>query len=354
MNRQRPRFSVIILAYEVQEYLSECLDSIIGQTFHDYEVILLNPPSTDGTDDICIKYESEYEQIRRLVIENRGQLLNRVAGFEAANGQYLLCVDGDDRWMPELLSTVDAGLRKSVSDVVIFGHKRFSENGELKVVNHIFSDGAVFVGEDGKLPVYKKLIQGGPINEMWAKVISKETFLRITENFEDFSEIRIAEDWLYSFYVIMAAESVLYLDQALYEYRIRQGSTMRSFRQNELSDRLKVYTQIEKLMEDTNLDTPEYVMMFAKCMALGLSNWIYRCSVASIPYSKKKDLYQELKRSSIFEQIKPYLKSVNIKYRYKIFVCIYLYSYLILHGYSCLFCLLKKIFHKKKEWRKWK
>lgn len=343
MNQQKPRFSVIILAYEVRDYLCECIDSIMRQTFNDFEVILVNPTSLDGTDDICIRYESKYEQIHRIVIENRGQLLNRIAGFQAAKGQYLLCVDGDDRWVPELLSTVNDGLRQDPSDVVIFGHKRFFENGDLKVVQHIFSDKSMFVGEEGKLPVYEKLIRGGPINEMWAKVVSKDTFLRISENFEEFADVRIAEDWLYSFYIILAADSVLYLDHALYEYRIRQGSMMRVFYLHELSDRLKIYLHLEKLMTEAQLDKPEFMLVFVNCMAFGMSNWIYRCSIASIPYSEKKAMYQELRSSPIFEQIRPYIISVNADLKHKLFVFLYKYSYPMLQLCSCLFRFGKRI-----------
>lgn len=348
---KQPYFSVIVLAYKVEEYLTECLDSILHQTFQDFEVILVNPVSEDGTDEICMKYEKKETKIRRLVIENRGQLLNRVAGFQEAKGKYMLCVDGDDRWKPELLATVYEGLKEHLCDVVIFGHRRFKDEKELYVVQHTFSDNEVFQGSDGKQPVYDMLIRGGPINEMWAKVMSAETFRRIKEDFEEFSDIRIAEDWLYSFYVIEAAESILYLDHVLYEYRIRPDSMVHTFQLNELNDRLKVYSNVEKKMRELGLDTENNTELFLQNMARRMANWIYRCSISDLPYQEKKRLYQQLREYKLYPRMEPFLKKVTAHRRHQYFVSLFLHNFVLLELYSSFFRLTRKVIHSFKKIR---
>lgn len=338
-----PKFSVIVLAFQVKPYLQECLDSILCQSYQNYEVILVNPHSSDGTDEICMDYARRFTQVRRLCAENRGQLLNRISGFEAAVGDYLICVDGDDLWKPELLQTLADRLTKTPADVAIFGHRRFRGEEELARVEHTFPDGAMYCTEEEKQPVYDRLFMGGPINEMWAKVIAKDTFLRIDEDFEKLSNVRVAEDWLYSFYVVHAAQSVLYIDAVLYEYRIRPGSIIRTFRTSELEERLKVYSQFFILLERYGMETDENYDHLCSTIARSMADWIFRCSVAHISVSEKKREFEVLKKSEFFDMISYELRHGTTGTAYPMFAKLFLVNYNVLEAYSLLFRVLRKI-----------
>jgi len=95
-----PRISVIIPCYNNKPYLRECLDSVLNQTFSDYEVIVVDDGSTDGTGEIIQSY---LPRVRYLRQSNQGPAAARNAGIEAASGEYIAFQDADDLWYPEKL-----------------------------------------------------------------------------------------------------------------------------------------------------------------------------------------------------------------------------------------------------------
>ena len=88
--------SIIVPVYNVEEYLKQCLDSILEQTFSDYEVILVNDGSTDNSGLICQEYAEKDSRIRYFEKENGGLSDARNYGIEQAQGEYLTFVDSDD------------------------------------------------------------------------------------------------------------------------------------------------------------------------------------------------------------------------------------------------------------------
>ncbi len=95
-----PRISVIIPCYNNKPYIRECLNSVLSQTFSDYEVIVVDDGSTDGTGEIIQNY---LPRVRYLRQSNQGPAAARNAGIEAASGEYIAFQDADDLWYPEKL-----------------------------------------------------------------------------------------------------------------------------------------------------------------------------------------------------------------------------------------------------------
>ena len=87
------RYSVIIPVYNAEGTLRRCLDSLVGQHFSDYELLLINDGSTDGSDAICREYASTYSCVRYFAKENGGVSSARNLGLEQAEGEYILFVD---------------------------------------------------------------------------------------------------------------------------------------------------------------------------------------------------------------------------------------------------------------------
>ena len=90
--------SIVIPMYNVQNYIDKCLESILGQNYHDYEVILVNDGSTDGTQKICEKYTEQYQQFKLIQTKNQGPAAARKAGVKSAQGKYIMFLDADD-WL---------------------------------------------------------------------------------------------------------------------------------------------------------------------------------------------------------------------------------------------------------------
>ncbi len=115
-------FTVIIPVYNVEEYLRKCIDSVLAQTFRDFEVILVDDGSTDGCPQICDEYQEKDPRVRVIHKPNGGLVSARNAGILAAKGDYITYVDGDDWVKPELLQFVHDRLAASPAplDMVMF------------------------------------------------------------------------------------------------------------------------------------------------------------------------------------------------------------------------------------------
>ena len=95
--------SVLVAVYNVEDYLPRCLDSVLSQTYHDLEIILVDDGSTDSSGSICEEYVKKDERVRVIHQANEGLSSARNAGLRAATGDYILMIDGDDALHPQMI-----------------------------------------------------------------------------------------------------------------------------------------------------------------------------------------------------------------------------------------------------------
>ncbi|HET7328288.1 MAG TPA: glycosyltransferase family 2 protein [Nocardioidaceae bacterium] len=128
--RDTPRLSVIVPVYNVEQYLAECLDSILAQTFGDFEVVLVDDGSTDSSSDIAADYARRHSAVRVIASENRGLGAARNLGVSESGGELLTFVDSDDTVPPESFEVMLRALDESGSDFVVGSMKRHLPDGE--------------------------------------------------------------------------------------------------------------------------------------------------------------------------------------------------------------------------------
>lgn len=131
MHKMSKLFSVIVPVYNVKDYLEECLDSLLGQTMDDYEIIVVDDCSTDGSLEIARAYARENESRVRCVEHavNKGLGGARNTGIESARGRYLLFIDSDDYIHPQTLEKIAALITDEAPDIVEFCFEFVDENG---------------------------------------------------------------------------------------------------------------------------------------------------------------------------------------------------------------------------------
>lgn len=125
--KKTSKISVIIPVYNAETYLSECLDSVISQTYRDLEIILINDGSSDRSPEICREYAEKDERIVLITQKNAGEAAARNRGLEAAAGEYILFVDADDLLAQDICELATEGIQDS--DVLIFDYDQ-GENPE--------------------------------------------------------------------------------------------------------------------------------------------------------------------------------------------------------------------------------
>ena len=103
------KFSILVPVYNVEQYFEQCLQSLLNQTYKDFEVILVDDGSKDSSGEICDRYQAEYpDKIKVIHQKNQGQLASRCNAIKAAVGDYCIFVDSDDMIDVKLLETVNA------------------------------------------------------------------------------------------------------------------------------------------------------------------------------------------------------------------------------------------------------
>lgn len=120
------KFSIIIPCYKVEQYLHQCVDSVLAQTYEDYEVILVDDGSPDNSPAICDEYGKKTNKVKVIHKPNGGLSDARNAGLDVARGEFVLFLDSDDWWDDkEALRKIDTCIKKSGADIIIFGMKKY-------------------------------------------------------------------------------------------------------------------------------------------------------------------------------------------------------------------------------------
>lgn len=223
LDNKKPLVSIIIPVYNVQNYLKECLNSVLQQTYKSIEVITVDDGSTDDSPIILKEYDKLYENIQvYLENENRGQATARNIGLKAAKGEYILFVDSDDYINFDTVERLIKTIEKYNVDFVRFNAQSFSvEEEKIRQKEYNFN---LFLKENF---VYKKnnfknvylSFSPSPVLYLFKREMLYENNIKFMENI-------IHEDELFSSDIFTYANSCVYIDQPFYNRRYRKGSTM--------------------------------------------------------------------------------------------------------------------------------
>lgn len=223
----RKVYSVIIPAYNAASYIEECISSVLNQTLDDYEIIIVNDASTDGTSSLIAHMAKQNSKIKIVnQEENMGELLTRKTGINHAQGEYCLFLDADDTLISTALEYIDNILVKKRYDIIAFGVKVLSENDvddeHLQAAHSYFTP---YQGELNGKNIFVECFENHAYSHnVWDKVyrtiLCKEAFAYITEKC-----IAIGVD-IYTYFVFSyLAQTFLGIKDELYEYHVGRGIT---------------------------------------------------------------------------------------------------------------------------------
>lgn len=254
------RFSILIPVYNVELLIDECMESVLSQTYTDFEVILTDDGSTDSSGAICDRYASEYPFVRVIHQENRGIIAARRAGIAAASGEFCVFVDSDDLAENCLLETVNAITEKDpAADVVLYSCRYYRNGEKAERYPAVFSDGAVFAGGD-KTEIYRRLVRGNDISTLWTKAVRTELLKSDTTDYSAYYGRNMGEDVLQSLYPLTAAKKIVYTDAVLYDYRYYGDSVSKSYAKGDPGKKniLHVYEKVSEYIGIWDCDREEF------------------------------------------------------------------------------------------------
>lgn len=180
-----PTVSIVIAIYNIQKFLQPCLDSVLQQTFDDYEVLLVNDGSTDQSKYICDNYAEKNQKFKVFNKINGGLASARNFGLMHAKGKYVYFMDGDDRISPFLLEENIKKISSYNAEVIVFGHtKEFLGNSNKKIES--LPPNFYTKSHDEVLHHLIKLLNGGNGFAVWEQIYLREFLINSSITFPEF------------------------------------------------------------------------------------------------------------------------------------------------------------------------
>ena len=242
-----PLVSVIIPVYNVAPYLREALDSVIHQTYHSLQILIIDDGSTDGSSSICDEYLSDP---RVIVIhqENRGLSNARNVGLDLMTGEYTAFLDSDDAFHPTFIESLFNIMIHNHSDIVVCKYSihntigRITVNDQVGKVQHDSPKQKQSVYD--RVELLRALIDGKINMGVWNKLYKRKLWdgIRFPDghNFEDI-------DTLYRIFDI--CDSAYVTEQILYFYRQRPGSITQTMTRQNLNDRILACSHLDEFVQ---------------------------------------------------------------------------------------------------------
>lgn len=213
-----PKLSIIMTVYNVEPYLSEGIQSILAQSFQDFELILVDDGSTDQTWAICQSFQRTDLRIRAIHKENGGTASGRNVGIEAAQGQWIGFVDGDD-WIESDFYEVLISLAEDFeSDIAACGFVKIKDREKLQF-NSESGEVKVYGPKEGIAATFEKdKMRYSPCNKIYKASLFNE--IRYPEGI-------LFEDKATTYRLFHRANQVIYMNTPKYHYYVRDDSAMR-------------------------------------------------------------------------------------------------------------------------------
>lgn len=282
-----PKISVIIPIYRVEQYLCKCVESVLTQTYHDLEIILVDDGSPDGCGKICDEYAERDERVKVIHKPNGGVASARNAGLDAATGEWIGWVDSDDWAEPALFETLLQGALETSAEISVCGHweeyrgrREVSGWQELRVLDTEQALGELL--ENGRMK-----------NLLWDRIFHRTLFDGL-----QFPEGRTYEDIAVMHWLFLRAEKVACLPEVLYHYRQREGSIVDN---TSLGNRINHYIASKERYDALSEDWPQFrQLMEGQCVASAVGIW---AGCLSNPRAVRKRYAPELQEIADFSAI---------------------------------------------------
>ncbi len=287
-----PKFSIIVPVYNAEKYIRRCVDSVLMQTFTDYELILVDDGSPDGSGAICDEYAEKDARIKVIHKENGGVSSARNKGLDIASGERIMFVDSDDWIDARTLEALNSIFQEKDTDILCFGFFSYTENG---LIPYVIDSMDCSVGD---MVVSLPKIRGNVsiLCTVWNKVYKRE----IIEAYQiRFASIPFGEDSIFDLRYYLYAKSVRVIEDCFYFYDVT----------NEASAVKRVYINYYEFVEKISNALYDLADKYARgveqiskyCADFVRDKWVYginNCLMSDKSSFEKADVINEWMRKT--------------------------------------------------------
>ena len=309
------KVSLIVPVYNSEEYIGKCLDSILNQTYQNFEILVVNDGSKDGSWDKITEYQNKYpDKIIGINQENKGVAVTRNETVRKANGDYIMFVDNDDYLDKDYIEKLVTEAEQGDYDIVYAGYRRPNENGKiLKTMKLIDEEWSKFM-----------------IMAPWAKIYKKDF---IIDNDINFLSINIGEDIFFNLKAILVAKNTKIIDYVGYNWFFNTQSVSNSKQKN--ITQLELYRLLDTcydMVKEENLLESNYDILkthFTRYVVWILSFATKRLSYKTISEEYDKifawlsERFPDYKKNKMLSYTKPKSESFSIRFMTKTFLILH-------------------------------
>ncbi len=242
MNMGSPRFSFVIPVYNAEYYIHRCLDSIVSQTYTDYEVIIVNDGSKDATLSVLESYSKFFSKDRFMIFSqnNSGAGAARNFGIEKTTGEYIVFIDSDDYIDTDYLEQINSKIINEDSDIVFIDLIRETPEGHvirkepMSRFQSLDKNAMIRAQLTGKMP-------WGGVRKIYKASIIKDHQLR-------YAPIKVGEESIFSFRALEEAKVISFQPRAIYHY-VDTGTSLTS--KDEVSNSVIVFNYMYSYLKDS-------------------------------------------------------------------------------------------------------
>jgi glycosyltransferase involved in cell wall biosynthesis len=267
-----PKYSILIPVYNVERYIDQCMESVINQTYSDFEVIIIDDGSTDNSGHICDSYGEKDNRIKVYHQKNQGLMISRKNGILRANGEYCLFLDSDDYYDVTLLEEVDRYIGSNQLDLLLFNKRMVYKNDKVKEAPQLAEREFVMVNSEEML---RRMIGTYKFNSVVNKVVRRKVIVPYLDDI--YIKINYAEDMLQSVNFIVLSTKIGILDKTLYNYRINNSSLVHNKMTVErIIETAQVEDKIHSIIENNSNISKTEMQPFYSNLLSNLLDSLYR------------------------------------------------------------------------------
>lgn len=312
-----PLISIIVPVYKVKdEYLRQCIDSLINQTFQDIEIILIDDGTPDNGGIICDEYAKKDKRVKVIHQSNQGVSSARNRGIDAATGEWITFVDADDWIELNACQVLKDLIIQEDMDFLIFALKVNFPDREEK--NPFWNKSHVYLDKDERDELQIQLLHkvvskySPPFNMVGVAVckLYKATFLK-KFNLKYNINLALSEDGVFVFRALENAEKVIYVNEFLYNYRKHTESATHRYRENAELDYSKGLKELQKYLIKFKKGKKFYIAFYHRALLniFAICNQFY-CNENNVMSSLEK--IKGIRRMCNLEPYLSAIKKINI------------------------------------------
>lgn len=305
-------YSVIVPIYRVEEYLPQCIESILAQTHKNFELILVDDGSPDNCPWICDEYAEKDSRIKVIHKKNGGSVSARKAGLKAAQGEYICFVDGDDFVSNDMLETYERELCRQKVDVICTGYSSYCGEHEITAV---LQPGANRIYNKSELQeeIYLKMLSKKPFYSfyifptVWSKCFRKAVVEKACEDIPD--EISLGDDVAVTYPVLLEAESVSVINYTGYMYRQNLNSMTHTHDKNLYEKIRNLIVYLKSIEKKTGWQAGNQINEYAVYLLILAKDNEFKYNKKESYRNKKRNMQKYL-NDPLFKEI---LRNVRIE-----------------------------------------